>query len=294
MSRKNNVALLSVGSNTLLIGMKLVVGMLSGSVSILSEAIHSMMDWVAAVIAYMSVRISDKPADECHPFGHEKVENISGVIEGLLIVVAAGWIIFEAVEKLLHPSAMAADKALLGVAVMAISATVNWLVSRKLYRVAREEDSIALEADALHLKADVYTSLGVAVGLGLMWLTHWSWLDPLVAILVALFILKEAVELVRHAFAPLMDSALPEDEVQKVKRAIEQFAGEYLDYHDLRTRQSGKMRHIDLHLTLHRGMRLQEAHALCDRIETAIESSIQHAKVLIHPETCADDCICEG
>lgn len=290
MSRKKNAALLSVASNSLLIVMKLVAGSLSGSVSIISEAIHSMMDLVAAVIAFFAVRLADAPPDEDHPYGHEKFENVSGVIEGVLIVVAAGWIIFEAVHKLLAPEPMGAVG--WGVAVMAVSALVNFLVSRLLYKVAREEQSMALEADALHLKADVYTSLGVGAGLLAIWLSGWYWLDPLVAIAVALFILKEAFELIAKAFAPLIDASLPKEEMDAIHAALARHAHDFIDYHNLRTRQSGKIRHVDLHVTLHRYSTLEDAHALCDRLEAEIEAAVEHASVLIHSDPCDHACQC--
>jgi cation diffusion facilitator family transporter len=290
MNRKKNVALLSVASNSLLIVLKLIAGALSGSVSIISEAIHSMMDLVAAVIAFIAVRLADAPPDEDHPYGHEKFENVSGVIEGALIVVAAIWIIIEAGHKLAGGEPIQA--AGWGVAVMALSALVNSIVAGILYKVAREEQSMALEADALHLKADVYTSLGVAVGLAAIWLTGWYILDPLVAIGVALFILKEAFELIAKAFAPLIDSALPKDELEQIRAALELHAADYIDYHELRTRQSGKIRHVDLHVRLHRHTTLEQTHALCDRLEAEIMQVIEHAKVLIHADPCRPDCAC--
>lgn len=290
MNRKSRIALLSVGSNTLLIVLKLIVGLISGSVSIISEAIHSMMDLVAAVIAFFSVRVADVPPDEDHPYGHEKWENVSGVIEGVLIVVAAGWIIFEAAHKLVSRSPI--ESIGLGFLVMAVSAAVNAFVAARLYKVAREEQSIALEADALHLKADVYTSLGVAAGLGLIWLSGWTILDPIVAILVALFILREAFSLIRNAFTPLLDASLPPEELALVRQIVLRNSGEVLDVHDLRTRRSGKTRHIDMHLTMHRVLTLEEAHGICDRIETEISAELDHARVLIHPECCEAACEC--
>ena len=166
MNAKVKIARLSIVSNTLLIMMKLAAGIISGSVSIISEAIHSSMDLVAAVIAYFSVRVSDNPPDSRHPYGHGKVENISGVIEAILIFIAAIWIILEAVRKLFGEK-IELDSIAIGSVVMIVSAIVNTIVSRKLYKVARETNSVALEADALHLKTDVYTSAGVALGLGL-------------------------------------------------------------------------------------------------------------------------------
>ncbi len=290
MSIKKNVALLSVASNTLLIAMKLVVGLMSGSVSIVSEAIHSTMDLLAAVIAFVSVRLADAPPDADHPYGHEKFENVSGVIEGALIVVAAVWIVIEAVGKLFHPGPI--EAAGWGMAVMFVSAAVNAVVATILYRVAKSEKSVALEADALHLKADVYTSLGVGVGLFAIWLTGWVVLDSLVAISVAVFILREAFGLISRAFAPLIDSSLPEEEIDLIRQALTRHADAFIDYHNLRTRQSGKVRHIDLHLTLHRSSTLEQAHALCDVIEQDIGAVLDNANVLIHPESCEPGCTC--
>lgn len=290
MSIKKNVALLSVGSNTLLIAMKLVVGLMSGSVSIVSEAIHSTMDLLAALIAFVSVRLADAPPDADHPYGHEKFENVSGVIEGALIVVAAVWIVIEAVGRLMHPGSI--DAVGWGMTVMFVSAAVNALVATVLYRVAKAEKSVALEADALHLKADVLTSLGVALGLLAIWITGWAVLDSLVAIGVSVFILREAFGLISRAFAPLIDSSLPDAEIDLIRQALARHADAFIDYHDLRTRQSGKVRHIDLHLTLHRRISLEQTHALCDAIEQDIAGALDHSQILIHPESCDPACVC--
>ncbi len=288
MITKRNVALLSVGSNSMLVIMKLIAGVLSGSVSIISEAIHSLMDLLAAIIAFAAVRLSARPADNDHPYGHEKYENVSGVIEGMLILVAAVWIIFESVEKIVTPTKV--DNLPLALGVMFLSAAVNLVVSTMLYRVARASESVALEADALHLRADVITSAGVGGGLLLLLLTGWNILDPIVAIFVALFIIREAVELIRKAFAPLLDSSLSAEDMQKVQNALARFSGEYLSLHALRTRQAGHIRHVDLHLLLPRNMPLHEAHALCDRIEAAMQAELPDASVLIHPECCDRPC----
>ena len=215
MNAKVKAARLSLMSNTSLIIMKLIVGLFTGSVSIISEAIHSTMDLLAAIIAFFSVRISDKPADESHPYGHGKIENISGVIEALFIFVASVWIIVESVKKIINPEEI--ESVGIGFIVMFISAAINFIVSKKLYKVAKEESSIALEADALHLKADVYTSLGVGVGLILIWITGLNYLDPIVAILVAIFILKESFELLKTAFNPLLDIKLSDEEIEIIK-----------------------------------------------------------------------------
>lgn len=279
MTEKVKTARLSVFSNTSLIIMKLLAGLLSGSVSILSEAIHSGMDLLAAVIAFFSVKVSDTPPDKEHPYGHGKVENISGVIEAVLIFVAAGWIIYEAIHKIFKPEPV--DNLLLGVAVMAVSAIVNSLVSRKLYQVAKKTDSIALEADALHLKTDVYTSAGVAVGLLLIWLTGWAFLDPVIAIGVAMLILKESFNLLKHAFSPLLDASLSEEENSIIREEISRYS---FSFHNLRTRKSGHYRFADLHLEMPENMELRDVHLICDEIEDRIMKKIAHIEVNIHVE----------
>ncbi|MEI7502523.1 MAG: cation diffusion facilitator family transporter [Paludibacter sp.] len=189
--------MLSVISNTTLVVFKLIIGIIIGSVSVISEAIHSGVDLVAAIIAYFAVKTANKPPDSKHLYGHGKYENFSGTIEAVLIFVAAGWIIFEAVKKLLHPEPM--EEVGWGIIIMIISALVNIFVSNKLFKVGKETDSIALQADAWHLKTDVYTSLGVAVGLSLIYLTGIQILDPIVAILVALMIIRESYFLLKNS-----------------------------------------------------------------------------------------------
>lgn len=288
MNKKTKVARLSILSNSSLIVMKLFVGILTGSVSIVSEAIHSTMDLAAAIIAYFSVKISNKPADADHPYGHGKVENISGVIEALLIFAASVWIIVEAVKKILHPEPV--DSIGIGFIVMFVSAAINYVVSKKLYKVAKEEDSIALEADALHLKADVYTSLGVGTGLLLIWITKLNFLDPVVAIIVAIFILKESFELLKTAFNPLLDVKLSDKEIGIIKNAITKFNSGYCEFHNLRTRKSGNIRYIDLHMVFPEDMSIKNAHDICDNIENELESSLRNTEVLIHLESCTHRC----
>lgn len=280
MNAKVRVARLSIGSNSLLIIMKLVVGVISGSVSIISEAIHSSMDLVAAIIAYFSVSVSDNPPDSRHPYGHGKIENISGVIEAILIFIAAIWIIFEAVRKLLGEEILI-EKVWIGVAVMSVSALVNIIVSRKLYKVARQTNSVALEADALHLKTDVYTSAGVAVGLALIAVTGIEWLDPIVAILVALFIIRESGSLLRRAFSPLLDTAWEDNEIASLE---EKLKGMGVKYHDLRTRIAGNYRFIDVHVEVSEDESVGKAHFYCDQIENELNRIFENLTVTIHIE----------
>jgi len=288
MNVKVKAARLSLISNASLIIMKLIVGLFTGSVSILSEAIHSTMDLLAAIIAFFSVKISDKPADDTHPYGHGKIENISGVIEALLIFAASAWIIVEAARKIMSPSEI--ESVGIGFIVMFISAGINFMISRKLYKVAKEEDSIALEADALHLKADVYTSLGVGIGLFLIWITGLTYLDPVVAILVAIFILKESFELLKTAFNPLLDIRLSDEEIKIIENNISKYSSVFCNYHDLKTRKSGQIRYIDLHLVFPENKSIKEAHDICDKIEDDIAKSLNHTQVMIHLESSDKAC----
>ncbi len=280
MNAKVNIARLSIASNSLLIIMKLVVGLMSGSVSIISEAIHSSMDLLAAIIAFLAVKVSDNPPDSRHPYGHGKVENISGVIEALLIFIAAIWIIIEAFKKLFSGETEL-DSIAIGSAVMLISAIVNAIVSRKLYKVARETNSVALEADALHLKTDVYTSLGVAIGLGLIMITDIMWLDPVVAILVALFIIRESYNLLKRAFTPLLDTAWAVEEISELEEVLKKLK---VSYHDLRTRLAGNYRFVDIHVEIPENVSVGDAHDYCDKIENELTTKYENLTVTIHVE----------
>lgn len=280
MNPKIRIARLSVVSNLFLITLKLAAGFISGSVSIISEAIHSSMDLIASIIAFFSVRVSDTPPDSRHPYGHGKVENISGVTEALLIFVAAIWIIVEAVRKISGESA-AIESLGIGSIVMLISAIVNTFVSRMLYKVARETHSIALEADALHLKTDVYTSLGVAAGLALIMITDIYWLDPVIAICVALLIIRESYSLLRKAYRPLLDEAWSDEEVVTLEKTLKAMN---VNYHELRTRIAGNYRFLDLHVEIPKDQSVESAHSYCDKIEAALTTRFERLNVTIHVE----------
>jgi cation diffusion facilitator family transporter len=226
------------------------------------------------------VRVSDYPPDSRHPYGHGKIENISGVIESLLIFIAAIWIIVEAVRKLLGEK-IELDSIALGSLVMLVSALVNIIVSGRLYKVARATKSVALEADALHLKTDVYTSLGVAVGLGLIMITKINWLDPAIAILVALFIIREAYLLMIKAFTPLLDTAWSITEIEELETKLHELE---VAYHDLRTRVAGNYRFIDIHIQIPEDVSVGNAHKYCDKIENELMMIYDNLTVTIHVE----------
>lgn len=280
-SAKAAAAKYSVISNTSLVIMKLVVGLMIGSVAVVSEAIHSAIDLVAAIIAFYSVRASDIPPDEDHPYGHGKIESVSGTVEAALIFVAGIWIIWEAVHAIISGKALGSPG--WGVLVMAISALVNIFVARHLFKVAEREDSVALKADAHHLSIDVYTSIGVFVGLGLVQVTGQHILDPIVAMLVGCLILYTAYNITREAFYPLLDAALPPDEQEAIAKVLDQDK-RVLGWHRLRTRKSGSQRHIDLHLQLEDGLSLKDAHDITHDVKDAIREAVPNALVFIHTE----------
>ncbi len=283
-SSKTSAAGLSILSNTLLVVLKLAAGIIMGSVSVISEGAHSAVDLLAAFIAFFSIRAAAKPADEEHEFGHGKIENISGTIEALLIFFAAGYIIFESVDKIItraEPEFLTA-----GIAIMAFSAVLNFFVSRFLHKVAHRTDSVALEADAWHLTTDVYTSLGVFAGLIVVQITHWYILDPIIAIGVALLILRAAWNITWKSVRGLIDVRLPQAEEDIISASILEHVGELAGFHELRTRKSGSQRYIELHLVLPKKVTVEEAHKLCDHLEGDIKSKLPEGNVTIHCEPC--------
>ena len=293
--RKMGVAALSVASNSLLIVMKLVIGLMMGSVAVLSEAIHSGIDLVAAVIALLAVRAASRDPDDRHPYGHGKYENISGTIEALLIFGAAAWIIYEAVKRLMHPGDV--EMPVWGMGVMLISALVNVFVSRRLFKVGKATDSVALKADAWHLRTDVYTSVGVMAALLVVWIVglarpevNISRLDPAVAILVALMIIKAAWDLTRESARDLLDVSLPGEDVDWIPGFVGQTWPDVRSFHHLQTRKAGSVRFIDFHVVVIDSMSVAAAHALSDDIVVAIKERMPESRVHIHVEPCDLQC----
>ena len=288
LTKKSKAAALSIASNTLLILLKLAAGTITGSISLIAEAIHSVMDLAAAVVAFISVRIADRPADEQHAFGHGKAENISGTIEGVLIFVAAGLIINEAIHRLIEGATLKLVE--IGIGILVVSMVVNVLVSRHLFKVSRATDSLALEADARHLTTDVMTMGGVLAGLVVVRLTGLNVLDPIIAILTALWIMKAAYDITKRSFGGLMDVKLPDAEESAIRLCIAERGGQVVGFHALRTRKSGSESYIDLHLIMPRNASVYEAHLICDHLEQDIQEILQRANVTIHIEPCTSTC----
>jgi cation diffusion facilitator family transporter len=280
---KRRTAALSVVSNSSLILLKVVAGTVTGSVSILTEAIHSSIDLVASVVAFFSVRKADEPADESHRYGHEKIENLAAAIEGILILVGSAAIAFEAIRRLIRGGQV--EKVPLGIAIVAFSMVANIVVSAVIARNARATASPALEADASHLRTDALTSAGVLAGLILLQITGAHWIDPVVALIVAGAIVVTGIKLLSRASRVLVDEALPAGEVASIRSAIEQFgpAG-VVGYHELRTRRAGSRRYVDLHVQFRSGTSLEDAHRTAHELQDVIAGRLDGADVLIHLE----------
>jgi cation diffusion facilitator family transporter len=280
---KSGAAALSIASNTLLIGLKVAAGAITGSIAIITEAVHSSIDLMASLIAFLSVRKADAPADAEHPYGHERVENLAAAVEGFLILFGAGIIIYEATRRLVVGAEL--ESLGVGIAVVAFSAIANVGVSTFLYRRAHQHHSPALEGDAAHLRADALTSFGVIAGLVLVEVTGEPAFDAIAALAVAAAIVFAGIRILARSSRVLVDEAPPPAELDRIEAAITAArTAEVAGYHKLRARRSGYRRHIDLHVQFRSGTTLERAHELAHRLRTAIESEIAAADVLIHVE----------
>jgi cation diffusion facilitator family transporter len=283
---KSGAAALSITSNAALIAIKLAAGAITGSIAIITEALHSLIDLVASVIAFVSVRKADEPADVDHPYGHEKVESLAATIEGMLILVGAGIIVYEATHRLVAGSEV--ERLGVGIAVMGFSVLANLFVSTVLYRQARAHESPALEGDAAHLRTDALTSAGVLGGLLLVEITGVVAFDSITALVVAAAIVVAGIRIIRRSSGVLVDEALPDAEMDRVEAAIAAArTDEVAGYHKLRGHRAGPRRHIDLHVQYRSGTTLERAHELAHAMRDSIEADVPGAEVLIHvePET---------
>jgi cation diffusion facilitator family transporter len=273
----------SIASNALLIGLKLAAAAITGSIAILSEALHSMIDLIASVIAFVAVRRADEPADVEHPYGHEKLESFAASIEGMLILVGAGVIIYESVHRLVIGAEV--ESLGVGMAVIAFTIVVNFGVAAFLRRQARRHESPALSGDAAHLGTDALTSLGVLAGLALVELTGAEAIDSAVAIAVAIAIVFAGVNIMRRSSGVLVDEAPPAEEMDRIEQAIARARPEeVVGYHKLRARVAGRHSYIEMHVQFRSGTTLERAHALAHQLRDAIESELSDAEVLIHVE----------
>ena len=289
-----SAAKLSVYSNSFLTLGKLIVGIIIGSISIISEAVHSLIDLMASFIALFAVKKSSQPADRDHPYGHGKFENISGTIEALLIFAAAIYIIYEAVMRLINPQEIKAP--VIGVLIMLISSVINYIISKKLFSAAKKSGSIALEADGWHLRTDVYTSLGVMSALIIITIVKFFfnnvdiyWLDPVAALVVAVMIIKAAYSLTVKSAKDLFDICLPVEEVaivENIIRANKNISG----YHDLKTRKAGNKKFVEFHILVAPEMSVLESHEITRKFDDEIAKALQNVQITIHVEPCDDTC----
>ena len=280
---KLRAATLSVVSNSVLILLKVIAASVTGSVSILTEAVHSSVDLVASIVAFASVRKAGEPADETHRYGHEKIENLSAAIEGILILVGSAVIAFEAIRRLIVGGQLKAIP--IGWGVIGFSLVANVVVSTVIGRRARASGSPALAGDAAHLRTDAMTSGAVLIGLVLVKATGAQWVDPAVALAVACVILITGVRVLATASQVLVDTSLPRTELDEIRNVVETFAPRgVVGYHELRTRRAGNRRYVDLHLQFQAGTSLEDAHRTAHEVQEEIADRLPRADVLIHLE----------
>ena len=281
---KKLAAKLSVVSNAALIILKLIAGFISGSISIISEAVHSCSDLLASVITLFSVHKSEQPADFDHQFGHGKYEDLSGLIEGILIILAALYILYEVLKKITGVSEPISDSGL-GMIVMFISVVANILVSVYLMKVAKNTDSIALYADAEHLNTDIYSSLTVFLGLVCIHYTGIHAIDPILAVIVAVIIIHTGYKICKEAVNNLLDGSLPEKNIKEIKSIIEKYNEHGIcGIKEIKTRKAGKNKEINITLLLEGERTIKYAHDLCDALEKDIEQNLGNTEVTIHVE----------
>ena len=288
LATKEGVAKLAIFAVSLLIGMKVAASIVTGSIAITADAIHSVIDLFGVVIGYVGIRISNKPPDERHPFGHGKAENVAGVVIAGLIAIAAGVIAYQAVARMITGGVV--ELVTLGIYVTAAAIAINLAVSWYAMKVARATDSIALEATARDMLADVLSSAAVLVGLILVQLTDIAILDPIVALLVAALIVRTAYLVMKKSLAGLMDTKLPQAEEDEIIACLREHGGQIAGFHKVRTRKAGSQRHIDFHLLVSKHINVEKAHQLCDELEREIETRLSYTSVTIHIEPCDGKC----
>ena len=291
VTQKKFAAGLSICSNAVIILLKLIAGILSGSISIISEAVHSLSDFLASVLTFFAVMKSSEPADSKHPFGHGRYEDMSGFIEGGLIIFAALYIFYEAGKKLIFGYTME-NESFLGIAVMGFAVLANFFVSSYLFYVAKKTNSVSLYADGEHLRTDIWSSLGVLIGLILIKITGIIILDPIIAIIVALFILKTGVSISKTTLDNLLDASLPAEDLTKIENIINSIKSEgVIGYKNLKARSAGPEKQIEIVLFFPKNMTIETCHNLCDKIEDKIRQELGTCNISIHAEPECERCM---
>lgn len=283
-SAKITAARCSVLTAVSLALLKLVAGIMTGSLAVLTSAVDSLLDILMSGVNYAAISHAEQPADEKHPYGHGKFETLATLFQSLVIAFSGGWIIYEAIQRIMEGTQVA--RPIGGIAVMTISLVASWLISRYLKRVAKQTDSSALEADSLHFAMDVYTNLALLGGLVVITLTDITWIDPVMSLLVAVYIIIEACKLLRHGLGDVLDEQLPTEVQEQIEQLIEDHKHELFGYHNLRTRRAGSQKMIDFHLTVCKHLSVDEAHQITDHLEEKIAERISGSDVTIHVEPC--------
>lgn len=283
-SAKITAARFSVLTAVSLALLKLIAGVITGSLAVLTSAVDSLLDILMSGVNFAAIRHAEQPADEKHPYGHGKFETLATLFQSLVIAFSGGWIIYEAIQRILKDTQV--TKPVGGIAVMTISLVASWLISRYLKRVAKQTDSPALEADSLHFAMDVYTNLALLAGLIVLTLTDIAWIDPVMSLLVAIYIIVEAIKLLRHGLGDVLDEQLPDEVQEQIEQLIADHKHELFGYHNLRTRRAGSQKMIDFHMTVCKHLSVEEAHQITDHLEEKIADHISGTDVTIHVEPC--------
>lgn len=278
--KKRRAAFTSVAANVCVTTIKIITAFYTGSVSVLSEALHSLGDIISSLLAYFSIRVGDKPADKEHPYGHGKVESFASLGESILLACAAGWVGYEAVKRIFSPKDIKEDVAIYVIGLLAL---LSFVVGRYISEVAKQTDSEALRANAAHIRADVITSIGVIVALLLVKLTNNTIFDPILALGLSIWIFFTAVRLGIRSFQLLIDISLPKEEILVIENILNNHPA-IKSWHQLRTRKSGSYRHIDAHILLDDDLSLIEAHALTEEVEDKIRESLSNVSISLHME----------
>jgi cation diffusion facilitator family transporter len=279
-------AWLSIAAATLIICLKAAAYWVTNSVGLLSDALESVINLVAAVVALIVLTVAARPADEDHPYGHDKAEYFSSGVEGGMILLTAVGIAFAAVERMLNPRPV--EQLALGVSISVVASLINFAVARVLLKAGREHDSITLEADAHHLMTDVWTSIGVVIGIAAIALTGWQMLDPIVALFIAANITWTGIHLVRRSILGLMDTALPEAELDVIRAALDAHSAAGIHYHALRTRRAGPRRFVSMHLLVPGAWTVQRGHDLVEHVEAEIHKHLPNTTITVHLEPLED------
>ncbi len=279
-------AWLSIATGVVVFALKLVAWAITGSVGLLSDAMESTVNIVAAVVALVALTIASRPPDPTHHFGHGKAEFFSALVEGLMIFVAATLIVIVAVERILNPRPLEDLGA--GLAISVVASILNWAVAVVLIRAGRTHRSITLEADGKHLMTDVWTSVGVVAGIAAVWLTGWDVLDPLIALVVGLNIVVTGARLIWRSTSGLMDRALPEDDHETIAAVLRRYEGDDVTFHALQTRESGQHRFVSMHVLVPGAWTVQRGHDLVESLEADLREALPGAEVHTHVEPLED------